>query len=397
MPPDGRAPRRSKRQRPAWPPRPPTQTERFQQLLLDRMGQRGAVPPPWPPRYLPPGSARPGAERQQTARDTARDDAVQPRVVLVFVLAGGAGVYYVCHLEQVPATGRYRFLDVGLQEELRMGQQAYQETLQSYHGRILPASAPASAQVRRVATRIIGACAQLDRDRAPGAPETRWSVHVINDATQKNAFVLPGGHIFVFTGILPVCRGDAGLATVLSHEIAHQLARHSAEKMSGYKVLLMGCTLLDIVGIDFGLSRVVLNMLLSLPNSRAIETEADKLGLRIMAAACYPPQEAIHFWFVRTRTLLTRRKRMDSGDGHAGQWAESAHALLSTHPVNSQRISQIEHWSVYQTNGCATGGGAGGMSLDTAAGRFWGPARVSGMPTEGRPSTDRTPGTDTRS
>ena len=270
-----------------------------------------------------------------------------PRLVLLLVIAGGAGIYYVVHLEQVPATGRWRFLDVSIVDELRMGDQAYQSTMQEYAPQIISNWSSAGQQVNRVAKRIIAACRDLDIQRAEGAPETEWTVHVVDDPTQKNAFVLPGGHIFVFTGILPVCANDDGLATVMAHEIAHQLARHSAEKMAGTKILMAGAFALDMLGLDIGISRILLNLLLSLPNSRKIESEADQLGLKIMSKACYNPDEAVSFW-----------ERMDKSEAHQGKWAESAKALLSTHPVNSQRIANIKSWlpdarNEFQQNRCS--------------------------------------------
>lgn len=79
----------------------------------------------------------------------------------------------------------------------------------------------------------------------------------------KNAFVLPGGKIFVFTGILPVCANEDGLASVLGHEVAHQVARHSAERMSSLKVLTVLGFALEAVGLDIGISRLLLTFLLS--------------------------------------------------------------------------------------------------------------------------------------
>ena len=226
---------------------------------------RPHVPPQWSPRPGP----RPGAVPQlsQSVSPVSQGGlplnlASHPRIALVLVILGGAGVYYMVNLEQVPSTGRWRFNDVGIADEQHMGEQAYKQTLAQYRGRMLPETHPATAQVRRVVSRIVKAAAELDAERAPGAAPTQWSVHVVKD-NQTNAFVLPGGKIFVFTGILPICGSDEGLATVLSHEVAHQLARHSAEKMAGYKVLLLGTFVLDLLGFDFGLSRVALNLLLS--------------------------------------------------------------------------------------------------------------------------------------
>uniref|UniRef100_V5GP75 Peptidase M48 domain-containing protein n=1 Tax=Kalmanozyma brasiliensis (strain GHG001) TaxID=1365824 RepID=V5GP75_KALBG len=298
---------------------------------------------------------------------------------LVLLALGGGGIYYVFHLEQVPETGRWRFIDVSPAQEHQMGQETFQQTLAEYRGRILPASHPDSKQVRSVASRIVAALdkavdgqnqpqhtkgdssmthhshgeeggisygshssggsgaqstsfGQASAD--PSQPATKWEVFVIDDRKQKNAFVLPGGKIFVFTGILPVCANSDGLATVLGHEVAHQVARHSAEKVSGYKVLVAGSFLLDAFGLDIGLSRTLLTLLLSLPNSRKTELEADYLGLRIMSRACFDPREASRLW--------TRMSESEGGGG--GGVLDSAQALLSTHPVSSQRIKNMEKW-----------------------------------------------------
>lgn len=300
---------------------------------------------------------------------------------LILVALGSAGIYYVVHLEQVPETGRWRFIDVSAAQEHEMGQETFRQTLAEYRDRILPASHPYSRQVRSVASRIVAALdkAIVDQNQphhtkgdpylthhshgeeggitygsstslsnAGGASwfgsqsgaglqqqsATKWEVFVIDDPKQKNAFVLPGGKIFVFTGILPICANADGLATVLGHEVAHQVARHSAEKMSGYKVLLFGTFLLDAFGFDIGLSRAALTLLLSLPNSRKTELEADYLGLRIMSRACFDPAEASKLW-----------TRMSESEGASGGGVlSSAQAILSTHPVSSQRIKNMHKW-----------------------------------------------------
>ncbi|SPO23327.1 related to OMA1 - Metalloendopeptidase of the mitochondrial inner membrane [Ustilago trichophora] len=301
---------------------------------------------------------------------------------LILLALGGAGIYYVIHLEKVPETGRWRFIDVSAQQEHQMGQESFRQTLAEYHDRILPALHPHSRHVRSVASRIVAALDKVVDDSnqpyhtkgdpylthhshgeeggitygsngsyggggrtasffgsqfnaAPQKEATKWEVFVIDDPKQKNAFVLPGGKIFVFTGILPICKNADGLATVLGHEVAHQVARHGAEKMSGYKVLLFGTFLLDAFGLDIGLSRALLTLLLSLPNSRKTELEADYLGLRIMSRACFDPREASKLW--------TRMSESEGGGGGGGIM-DSAQAILSTHPVSSQRIKNMEKW-----------------------------------------------------
>lgn len=333
--------------------RPRTQGEQFAELLRERMEEQLERSTPSMKRttYRRPSSCgvfeQPVYQFIPARRRTSRVQE-HPRLILVAVILGGAGIYYVCHLEQVPSTGRWRFIDVSPTDEWKMGQEAYQSVLQQYHGRILPSWSPQHVQVNRVAKRIIQACRDLDTHRAQGAPPSQWTVHVVNDLRQKNAFVLPGGHIFVFTGILPVCQSDAGLATVLAHEVAHQIARHSAEKMAGSKVLMAGAFVLDMLGLDIGLSRIMLNLMLSLPNSRRIESEADELGLQIMSQACYDPRQAVQFW-----------QRMNADEAHSGPLADSAKQLLSTHPVNSQRISNIQQWlpsaeRIYHSQHCGS-------------------------------------------
>ncbi|KAG9031976.1 hypothetical protein FRB95_002057 [Tulasnella sp. JGI-2019a] len=102
-----------------------------------------------------------------------------------------------------------------------------------------------------------------------------------------------GGRIFVFTGILPVAGNDDGLATVLGHEIAHQVKRHVAEKASCQRAFAALVLLLDVLGLRMSLSVIGLTVLMTLPNSRKVESEADTLGLYLMAQAGYDPRESV--------------------------------------------------------------------------------------------------------
>ncbi|KAJ2567208.1 metalloendopeptidase, partial [Coemansia sp. RSA 1836] len=207
--------------------------------------------------------------------------------------AGAAGttglVYYEYHIEESP-TGRRRFNNVSPAYEQQIGQQAYLQTVAQYRRQIVPAgSAQMDRDVRRVAKRLISV---TDMDK------TDWEVHVIYAPDEKNAFVLPGGKIFVFSGLLNVTQDDTGLATVLSHEIAHQMARHSAEKLSQANLLgflyLIASIFVDPSYLQFG--HAMSNLLLELPNSRQCEQEADQLGLFLMAKACYDPAQAVALW-----------------------------------------------------------------------------------------------------
>jgi predicted Zn-dependent protease len=151
-----------------------------------------------------------------------------------------------------------------------------------------------------------------------------------------NAFVIPGGKVFVFSGILPIARNDDGLAAILGHEIAHNLARHGAERMSSLVMLEPIRWLfifLDSTGYTMGLGRllgeIALDLGLSRPASRKQESEADYIGLLMMAKSCYDPAEAVKVW-----------ERMETAQKAQGQEVPQ---WLSTHP--SVSVSDPRHAS----------------------------------------------------
>lgn len=160
-----------------------------------------------------------------------------------------------------------------------------------------------------------------------GLVDANWEVHVI-EAPMKNAFVIPGGKVFVFSGILDVCQGDDGLAAVLGHEIAHNVAHHAAERMSQSIVSIAAVNLLILFGIDTsGLSRIILDLAYSRPGSRAQESEADYIGLMMMAQSCYNPDAAVGLW-----------ARMEKEEQFAPP------QFLSTHPSSHNRQDRIREW-----------------------------------------------------
>ncbi|GAA6020210.1 hypothetical protein JCM10207_004372 [Rhodosporidiobolus poonsookiae] len=242
------------------------------------------------------------------------------------VLVAGAGTYYVLHLERTPETGRWRFIDVSREMERTMGRQTYQEVLAEYRGKVLPDWAPEARYVQAVVKRIVRANG-LEEKLAGG---DGFRTHVIKEDGTKNAFVLPTGDIFVFTGILSVAQDADGLAVVLGHEIAHQVLRHSAERMSGMKVFYGLALLLSTFGIDFGISQIFLQLVMSLPNSRKNESEADLVGLRLSNAACYDPRAAEGLW-----------QRM----GAAEQAQGVDMSFLSTHPSSKNRTVKVREWA----------------------------------------------------
>ena len=235
---------------------------------------------------------------------------------------GGIGVacggYYIYNLELVPVSGRRRFNVVSPQREQQMGEQMYKETLQEYGRKIFPAYSKEHQMVQRVLNRLV------PHSGLQGEP---WEIHVIDD-DMKNAFVVPGGKVFVFRGILDICKGDDGLAAVLGHEIAHNVAHHAAERMSQYVVLApVGIIAFVFGGVDPGLFQFITNLVFSLPGSRSQEEEADYIGLLMMAESCYDPSAALGLW-----------SRMEEEEKGAPP------QFLSTHPTSHNRLGKIRDW-----------------------------------------------------
>jgi predicted Zn-dependent protease len=185
-----------------------------------------------------------------------------------------------------------------------------------------------NAMVQRVGKRI-AAVADL-----PNAQRE----FVVFDSKEANAFCLPGGKVGVFTGLMPIAKDEAGLATVIGHEVAHASLHHGAERVSRSmaaqglgELLNAGVSAYDpkwqkVTSVAFGLGTQVG---VELPHSRAQESEADRVGLRYMARAGYNPEEAVNFW-----------QRFAAHTGKAG----GGPSFLRTHPVDSVRIKQLKQW-----------------------------------------------------
>ena len=222
----------------------------------------------------------------------------------------------------VPETGRTQFNLMSPEEEMRLGFTSFQQLKQNTP---LSRDAAAADAVRRVGERI-AAVAPL-----PGA---QWEFVLFEDP-QPNAFCLPGGKVGVFSGMLPIAWNEAGLATVIGHEVAHAVARHGGERMSRAMALEMGGQLLGVAtagspwqGAMVSVYGLGAQLGVALPHSRDQEGEADFIGLLYMARAGYDPAEAIAFW---RRFADYNRKQ-----GGGAPW------FLQTHPLDEQRIAALE-------------------------------------------------------
>ncbi len=247
----------------------------------------------------------------------ARHKAWLRAAVLVLI----AGVFWGC-VRQTPITGRKQVLLMPKSQEISLGIAAYQDVLKN---ETLSTNPHYIEMVNRVGKRIALATGE----------QYDWEFKVIASDVQ-NAFCLPGGKVAVYEGILPICENEAGLAVVMSHEIAHAVARHGGERLSqgmmvnGAKKAVAWVTQdleetnRQITLAAFG---VVTEVGFILPYSRAHESEADAMGLVYMAKAGYDPSEAPRFW-----------KRFAA----ASAGAEKPPEFLSTHPSDDRRANDLE-------------------------------------------------------
>ncbi|MDH3598437.1 MAG: M48 family metallopeptidase, partial [Candidatus Tectomicrobia bacterium] len=187
----------------------------------------------------------------------------------------------------------------------------------------LSQDAQVNAMVRRVGRRIADAA---------NRPDFQWEFRVV-EKDEANAFALPGGKVAVYTGILKYTETEAGLAVVMGHEVAHALARHGGERMSQSMVAQFGLTLGDLAlgGSNPAVMQAVqmaYGVGVQLPFGRRQESEADHIGLILMAKAGYDPNEAVPFW-----------QRMSGG-----KTGNAPPEFLSTHPSGATRIRQLQQW-----------------------------------------------------
>lgn len=234
----------------------------------------------------------------------------------------GSVAFYAYNTEVVPVSGRRRFNIISAENEAKLAVQMYEEVIEEFQGRIFGPNHPMTRRVRRVMNRLIP---------MSGIEDLEWEVFVIKDDSTKNAFVIPGGKVFVFSGILPICGDDDGLAAVMSHEIAHTVAHHAAETMSKSFIALAA---LVVAGLAIGdstminhMGRILIDLVYLRPGSRKQEAEADYIGLMMMAQACYRPEKAVTLW-----------ERMASSE------LGSVPQFLSTHPSHAKRIQNIQQW-----------------------------------------------------
>jgi len=248
-----------------------------------------------------------------------------PTLVLLLLIAACA---------TVPITGRRQLNLISDGEMNTMSFQQYDQVIAESQ---LSTDAKATAMVERVGERIQHAVEKYfaDRGQSRYLKGYDWEFHLI-ESDQMNAWCMPGGKVAFYTGILPVCQDETGVAVVMGHEIAHAIAKHGSERMSHQMALQMGGIALSeavsskpeetqalymsvfAVGAQYGAM---------LPYSRQHESEADHMGLIFMSMAGYDPRQAPVFW-----------ERMAAGGG------QKPPEFMSTHPSDATRVRELnEH------------------------------------------------------
>jgi predicted Zn-dependent protease len=251
-------------------------------------------------------------------------------LALKAVLISGILLLHSC--STVPLVGRKQVSLLPESSMVEMSLTNYSEFLQSNK---LSADKNQTDMVKRVGAKMSVAVEKYLKDNgyADRVADFKWEFNLVDNA-EPNAWCMPGGKVVFYTGIMPLTKNDAGVAVVMSHEIAHAVARHGNERMSQQLLVQFGSTALSelvktkpeatqaIFQTAYGLGAQYGVML---PYSRQHEYEADKLGLIFMAIAGYKPVEAISFW-----------ERM------AANSAAKVPEFMSTHPMEQNRIDAIK-------------------------------------------------------
>lgn len=242
-----------------------------------------------------------------------------------------------CSTSVVPITGRkvttFGVSAAELEQQAAIG---YSQFLSDPQTKVVNNSTE-TQRVKRVGANIAAAVTKYMNANGYGEQikNYKWEFNLI-ESPEINAWCMPGGKVAVYTGILKVTKDDAGLATVMGHEIAHAIAQHSVERASKVlKAQLAGAAVGVAASGTSETTQQVINQVYGigaqagyvLPNSRTQELEADRLGLSFMAMAGYNPQSAVAFW-----------QRMAA----AAEGTSKPPEFLSTHPSDDTRISRIQ-------------------------------------------------------
>ncbi len=233
----------------------------------------------------------------------------------------------------VPITGRRQLTGlIGSEQIIQMSAGAYEQVLDSVP---LSQNQQQVAMIKRVGQKIQTAVEKYMADNGfqNQLEGFDWEFNLIDNDTSVNAWAMPGGKVAFYTGILPICKDDLGVAVVMGHEVAHAIAKHGQERVNQNYAKSVGLSIGAVaLGQDPTMSQRLIfqavgmgSDLALLKYSRTHESEADELGLTFMAIAGFDPREAPKFW-----------ERMSAGSG-----GNQPPEFMSTHPSHETRISRL--------------------------------------------------------
>jgi predicted Zn-dependent protease len=251
----------------------------------------------------------------------------------IFVVFAFLSILYGC--ATVPLTGRKQLNLVSNAEIIPMAKQEYDSVIRKGP---LSRDAQQTEMIKRVGVRIQHAVEEYlaSQNLSSELAGFQWEFNLIDDPKTVNAWCMPGGKVAFYTGIMPICKDETGVAIVMGHEVAHAIANHGRERMSQGMLEQLGMsTLSALMGANPGAGKQLLFQAVGagsqiglLKFSRQDESEADHLGLIFMSLAGYDPNQAPIFW-----------QRMSEQAG-----GQAPPEFLSTHPSNETRIKDLQGW-----------------------------------------------------
>lgn len=252
------------------------------------------------------------------------------QIMLLFAI--GAGAYYMANQETVPITGRKQLRTMNPAQEVQLGLQSYQQILSDSQ---VQQSGPIVDATREIGVRLAREAEKMMVEETGEPTGFDWQFNVI-ESNQANAFALPGGYTAIYTGLIPIAENEDGLAVIMGHEIGHALARHGAERMAQQNLqrIIGAGVSMGAGGMDMGAQRAVMGVFggisqygFALPFSRKHESEADEIGLYLVARACFDPREAPKLW-----------ERMGANAGQTPPEFQSTHPSPDTRVADFQRL-----------------------------------------------------------
>lgn len=238
------------------------------------------------------------------------------------LIIGGVGfAVWITHREEAPMTKRKRFIFFREETVRKLSEGEFRSIQRQFEGRILPKNHPLTQAVAEVGSRIAA---------ASDLQGLQWEFFVVDAPKDMNAFVLPCGKVFVFTGLFRAIENRDALAAVIGHEVGHIVAKHQNEALSQSLILAAPFYLAAIflLGGYNDFVSLVYDLGVKLRGSRKRELEADYIGLHLMAKACYDPRHAPRV-FQKLGRMQKELKLLK---------------YVSTHPLSEERVKNLEKY-----------------------------------------------------